>query len=60
MFVCQHGEAECQNMVIQACIIYGMDGAFKHFVLDLVNCLMGSDQPFVKVEECFKQFKGKF
>ena len=62
-FVCQHGEAECQNNVIQACIIYGwMTNATvqldNHTTFDIVNCLMGSEKPYLKAVECLKEAQG--
>ena len=56
MFTCQHGEAECLNDLYQACLLNKIPN--QKLQLELVNCLMGSDDPHYKAAECMEYAGG--
>ena len=57
VFACQHGIEECVNNLFQACLFNKV--AATKLQVELASCLMGSEDPHMKTEECMKKFQGK-
>ena len=58
IFTCQHGKTECLNDNYQACLLNKIKD--QKMQLDLVKCLMGSEDPNTKTKECMETIGGIF
>ena len=57
MFTCQHGNIECVNNLYQACLLNKVKD--QKIQLELVQCLMGSNNPYSTALDCMRNIVGK-
>ncbi|UMM17468.1 hypothetical protein L5515_014000 [Caenorhabditis briggsae] len=52
---CQHGPAECQLNMLQACVISALE--FPQLYLPIVNCMQGKSQFAFAIDDCIVNFR---